>query len=271
MRRTIITHDLGMRHTVFIVHSARNSAVYNAKSPNKDSDDLLRSLNEAGILAYNDDNHAEGSGNSTRRRARRSGRHIIASLYYQGHGVTQDLPKAVELFTAAAQAGFPPSLANLALSMRAVMASRKTSRNRSRMGVRRPRRAMASRNSTWRRLTARAMAYRKTMPRRRSGTSRRPKPVPCRRRMNTACCTRKGRAWNSTTCRRMRGSPCRPRRAARNRSRTAISCWKSSRPHSSKRRARWRPSMLLSMVPIRINSYHGHSIIPPSISSLIIQ
>ena len=35
----------------------------------------------------------------------------LASLYYQGHGIEQNLPKAVELFTAAAQAGCPPSLA----------------------------------------------------------------------------------------------------------------------------------------------------------------
>ncbi|MGK5049642.1 tetratricopeptide repeat protein [Janthinobacterium sp. GB4P2] len=52
------------------------------------------------------------SSNSTRPRARAI---LPASLYYQGHGVEQNLPKAVELFTAAAQAGFPPSLANLAL------------------------------------------------------------------------------------------------------------------------------------------------------------
>jgi len=54
--------------------------------------------------------------NSTRLRAPAN---RPASIYWpachQGHGVTQDVPKAVELFTAAAQAGFPPSLANLAL------------------------------------------------------------------------------------------------------------------------------------------------------------
>ena len=75
------------------------------------------SLNEAGILAYNDGNYAEAfkQFDAAARTGEPAGQHLLASLYYQGHGVTQDVPKAVELFTAAAQAGFPPSLANLAL------------------------------------------------------------------------------------------------------------------------------------------------------------
>ncbi|MGK5037587.1 tetratricopeptide repeat protein [Janthinobacterium sp. LB3P118] len=75
------------------------------------------SFNEAGILAYNDGNYAEAFQQFAAAAAAGdpAGQHLLASLYYQGHGVTQDVPKAVELFTAAAQAGFPPSLANLAL------------------------------------------------------------------------------------------------------------------------------------------------------------
>lgn len=75
------------------------------------------SFNEAGILAYNDGNYAEAfkQFDAAARTGDPAGQHLLASLYYQGHGVTQDVPKAVELFTAAAQAGFPPSLANLAL------------------------------------------------------------------------------------------------------------------------------------------------------------
>ena len=75
------------------------------------------SLNEAGILAYNDGNYAEAfkQFDAAARTGEPAGQHLLASLYYQGHGVMQDVPKAVELFTAAAQAGFPPSLANLAL------------------------------------------------------------------------------------------------------------------------------------------------------------
>ena len=190
------------------------------------------SLNEAGILAYNDGNYAEAfkQFDAAARTGEPAGQHLLASLYYQGHGVMQDVPKAVELFTAAAQAGFPPSLANLALMYA------------SGDGVPQD-----------------------------SGTSRRPKPVPCRRRTNTACCTRKGRVSGSIMCRRMHGLPCRTRRAARNRSRTATSCWKSSRRHSSRRRACWRPSMRRSMAPIHINSYCGRGIILLSASSLIIQ
>ena len=75
------------------------------------------SLNEAGIDAYNDDNYAEAfkqvyasasSGDA-------AGKHFLASLYYQGQGVAQNLSKAVALFTEAGEAGYPPSLANLAL------------------------------------------------------------------------------------------------------------------------------------------------------------
>ena len=43
------------------------------------------------------------------------GKHLLASLYYQGHGVERDLNKAVSLFKEAAAVNYPPSLANLAL------------------------------------------------------------------------------------------------------------------------------------------------------------
>jgi uncharacterized protein len=76
----------------------------------------LASMDE-GIAAYNAGRYdvarehfetAAATGNP-------AGKHLLASLYYQGHGVPKDLPRAVALFTEAADAGFPPSLANLAL------------------------------------------------------------------------------------------------------------------------------------------------------------
>ena len=75
------------------------------------------SLNEAGIDAYNDDNYAEAYKQfyASASMGDAAGKHFLASLYYQGQGVTQDLTKAVALFKEAAEAAYPPSLANLAL------------------------------------------------------------------------------------------------------------------------------------------------------------
>lgn len=74
-------------------------------------------LNEAGIDAYNDDNYAEAykQFHASASTGDAAGKHFLASLYYQGQGVAQDLPKAVALFAEAGEAGYPPSLANLAL------------------------------------------------------------------------------------------------------------------------------------------------------------
>jgi TPR repeat protein len=70
-----------------------------------------------GIAAYNTGNYAvafrefSAAANS----GSAEGKHLLASLYYQGHGVERDLKRAVALFTEAAAANYPPSLANLAL------------------------------------------------------------------------------------------------------------------------------------------------------------
>ena len=74
------------------------------------------SINE-GIAAYNSGNYAvalkEFSASANEGNA--VGKHLLASLYYQGHGVERDLKKAVSLFKEAAAVNYPPSLANLAL------------------------------------------------------------------------------------------------------------------------------------------------------------
>src|SRR5690349_13961473 len=72
---------------------------------------------EEGIAAYNSGNYAVAYQHFKEAADSGSpaGKHLLASLYYQGHGVPKDLSRAVALFTEAAEAGFPPSLANLAL------------------------------------------------------------------------------------------------------------------------------------------------------------
>ena len=70
-----------------------------------------------GIAAYNAGRHDVARQHFEKAAAAGSpaGKHLLASLYYQGHGVPKDLARAVALFTEAADAGFPPSMANLAL------------------------------------------------------------------------------------------------------------------------------------------------------------
>lgn len=72
---------------------------------------------EVGIFAYNAGDHAAAfkEFSAAAESGDPAGIHLLASLYYQGHGVDKDLSKAVELFLKAADAGYPPSLANLAL------------------------------------------------------------------------------------------------------------------------------------------------------------
>jgi TPR repeat protein len=76
----------------------------------------LASVDE-GIAAYNAGRHEAARQHFEQAAAAGSpaGKHLLASLYYQGHGVPKDLARAVALFTEAADAGFPPSMANLAL------------------------------------------------------------------------------------------------------------------------------------------------------------
>ena len=71
----------------------------------------------SGIEAYNNGNYsvaytefenASQSGDAF-------GHHLLASLYYQGHGVEKSVPKAVALFERAASQGYAPSHANLGL------------------------------------------------------------------------------------------------------------------------------------------------------------
>ena len=72
---------------------------------------------QTGIAAYN-----SGDYETARRELQAAadakdpmGRHLMASLYYQGHGVDKDLSRAVALFAAAAEKGYRPSQANLGL------------------------------------------------------------------------------------------------------------------------------------------------------------
>lgn len=72
---------------------------------------------ETGIRAYNTGDYATAHKEfSTAADAKTpQGLHLLASLYYQGHGVPKDLKRAVELFTEAAELGYRPSQANLGL------------------------------------------------------------------------------------------------------------------------------------------------------------
>lgn len=74
------------------------------------------SLND-GIAAYNSGNYSKAlkEFNASAKAGDPAGKHLLASLYYQGHGVERDLKKAVALFSEAAKTNYPPSLANLAL------------------------------------------------------------------------------------------------------------------------------------------------------------
>jgi uncharacterized protein len=74
------------------------------------------SIND-GITAYNTGNYAVAlkEFSTAANQGNAVGKHLLASLYYQGHGVERDLKKAVSLFKEAAAANYPPSLANLFL------------------------------------------------------------------------------------------------------------------------------------------------------------
>jgi len=72
---------------------------------------------ENGIKAYNEGNFdtARIEFSKAARKNDPKGKHLLASLYYQGHGVKKDLKKAVALFTEAAEGNYGPSQANLGL------------------------------------------------------------------------------------------------------------------------------------------------------------
>ncbi len=72
---------------------------------------------DAGIRAYNQGNYDTALKEFTAAAEAKDpmGIHLLASLYYQGHGVDKNLDRAVELFTAAAEKGYRGSQANLGL------------------------------------------------------------------------------------------------------------------------------------------------------------
>ena len=72
---------------------------------------------ESGVTAYNkgDYDTARKEFNAAADSKDPMGLHLLASLYYQGHGVEKDLGRAVELFTEAAEKGYKGSQANLGL------------------------------------------------------------------------------------------------------------------------------------------------------------
>lgn len=72
---------------------------------------------DEGIRAYNEGNYAAAlkEFSAAAERDDPVGKHLLASLYYQGQGVNRDLKKAVQLFVEAAKENYLPSLANLAL------------------------------------------------------------------------------------------------------------------------------------------------------------
>jgi TPR repeat protein len=72
---------------------------------------------DAGVKAYNQGDYKTATREFTAAAEARdpAGLHLLASLYYQGHGVAKDLPRAIELFTAAAEKGYRASQANLGL------------------------------------------------------------------------------------------------------------------------------------------------------------
>lgn len=72
---------------------------------------------DEGIRAYNKGDYTFSfiEFSAAAKRGEPVGKHLLASLYYQGHGVGRDLTKAVQLFREAADANYLPSIANLAL------------------------------------------------------------------------------------------------------------------------------------------------------------
>lgn len=72
---------------------------------------------ESGIRAYNQGDYETARKEFAAAAAVKDaqGVHLLASLYYQGHGVEKNLDRAVELFAAAAEKGYRASQANLGL------------------------------------------------------------------------------------------------------------------------------------------------------------
>ena len=71
----------------------------------------------SGIDAYNKVNYsvAYSEFEKASRAGEAFGHHLLASLYYQGHGVEKSIQKAIALFERAASQGYAPSHANLGL------------------------------------------------------------------------------------------------------------------------------------------------------------
>lgn len=71
----------------------------------------------SGIEAYSEGNYsvAYTEFKNTSESGDAFGHHLLASLYYQGHGVEKSIPMAVLLFERAASQGYAPSHANLGL------------------------------------------------------------------------------------------------------------------------------------------------------------
>ncbi|UDM06390.1 sel1 repeat family protein [Halomonas sp. NyZ770] len=71
----------------------------------------------SGIEAYNEGNYsvALSEFENASQAGDAFGHHLLASLYYQGHGVEKNISKAVALFERAASEGYAPSHANLGL------------------------------------------------------------------------------------------------------------------------------------------------------------
>ncbi|HSJ00927.1 MAG: tetratricopeptide repeat protein [Verrucomicrobium sp.] len=70
-----------------------------------------------GIAAYNQGDYVTARKEFTTAAVAKDpeGMHLLASLYYQGHGVEKDLERAVLFFTAAADKGYRASQANLGI------------------------------------------------------------------------------------------------------------------------------------------------------------
>ena len=72
---------------------------------------------DEGITAYNKGDYATAlrEFSAAANTGNPAGQHLLASLYYQGHGTAKDIPRAVKLFTDAADQGYRASQANLGL------------------------------------------------------------------------------------------------------------------------------------------------------------
>lgn len=72
---------------------------------------------EDGIIAYNEGDYATAKKEFQAAADAEDpmGVHLLASLYFQGHGVKKDLKRAVELFTRAAEKGMRPAQTNLGI------------------------------------------------------------------------------------------------------------------------------------------------------------